>query len=107
MQIPIQQFLDHWLPHIKDGTVITTCLSVFGFSVRTMWKASNAISEVKSEWKEVKDAILDSKDLVQSIAQSVKVVGTNNERLTDVVNANSVTLAKVETMVASRNLYRN
>lgn len=114
MQFPTQEFLDV-LSHIKDGAITTTCLSFFGVGIRLMWKASGAINDAKNEWKEVKDAILASKDVVQTIAtnhlphiqEAVEVIGTSSERQTAAINSNTVTLAKVEAMVSSRNQYRN
>lgn len=80
-----------------------------------MWKASGAINDAKNEWKEVKDAILVSKDVVQTIATNhlphiqaaVEAISETSERQTAAINANTVTLAKVETMVSSRTQYRN
>jgi hypothetical protein len=103
MQIPINELLRTWLPHLGWSTIITSLLSAAWFCFKqvkrfeTEWNESVVRSKEQSE--QLKLAM---ENHLPHIQEATERTAAGVERIADVLQEQAVTQARIQTMLETQ-----
>ena len=92
MQIPVQDLLKTWLPHIGWGTFITTCLTLCGVLLKLGWKANGVVERQKKQAEQIELAMTNHLPHIQAASERTAAAV---EKIADATIQTKVALAEM------------
>jgi hypothetical protein len=107
MQVPLNEILTVWLPHLGWSVIITSCLSTAWYLLQIGFKANQIIYKVENEWADSVERQKDQGDQLHlamtnhlpHIEAATERTAQSVEKMAQAIAEQSVVLGKIQTLL--------